>query len=148
VLRITPEQLRQAAPLESVLPDFFSFVGDDIIVGHFIGMDMDFISRAATSNAAGHTRQPSCGHHAAGRHLQKTGDGQISRKQRFGFGRVNLQRLTEEFDIFSFNAHDALEDALQTAYPFLFPCEKVATRGVVTLADYRRAGQGLPWAAM
>ncbi|MBL0378546.1 MAG: 3'-5' exonuclease [Desulfofustis sp. PB-SRB1] len=148
VHRITPEQLRQAPPLESVLPGFFSFVGDDIIVGHFIGMDMDFISRAAKSMRLATPANHLVDTMRLAAIYKKLVLGRYHESSSSASGEFNLRRLTKEFDIPSFNAHDALEDALQTAYLFLFLCKKVATRGVVTLADYRRAGQGLHWAAM
>lgn len=40
---ITNEMLQSAPMLSSVLPEFFSFVGDNIVIGHNINFDINFI---------------------------------------------------------------------------------------------------------
>ena len=50
--RITPDQLRQARPLDKVLSEFIEFVGGSLLVGHYVGLDTGFINRA-TQNVFG-----------------------------------------------------------------------------------------------
>jgi len=40
---ITDDMLRDAPPIERVLPDFLSFIGDTIVVGHNVNFDINFI---------------------------------------------------------------------------------------------------------
>lgn len=42
---ITPSDLADRPPIEDVVPQFLDFCGDDIIVGHFISLDMHFLKR-------------------------------------------------------------------------------------------------------
>lgn len=51
---ITNEMLEKERPLESVLPEFLSFVGDDIVVGHNINFDINFIYDACINMGLPH----------------------------------------------------------------------------------------------
>ena len=53
----------------------------------------------------------------------------------------NLDNLTEEFNLPRFKPHDALEDALQTAYLFLFLVKKLKHGGIRTLKELYLAGR-------
>ncbi len=53
----------------------------------------------------------------------------------------NLEDLAQEYGLPAFKAHDALEDALQTAYLFLFLVKKFRKGGLVTLKELYRAGR-------
>ena len=148
VHKITPEQLRQAPPLEEVLPKFLSFIDSDLLVGHFIGIDMAFLNRATKRVFRGTVANP---------HIDTLRMAQIYRRLILGRAQedstssksqYNLQALTKEFNLPYFDAHDALEDALQTAYLFLFLAKKLRTEGVVTLSDLYAAGRGINWATL
>ena len=44
---ITPSEVAEKPPIEGVMSEFIDFCRDDVIVGHFISLDMDFINREA-----------------------------------------------------------------------------------------------------
>ena len=54
----------------------------------------------------------------------------------------NLDDLSHEFHLPRFKPHDALEDALQTAYLFLFLLKKFRHGGIRTLKELYRSGRG------
>ena len=57
--RITPEQLKVAPPMEEVLPEFIEFCGNGLLVGHFVGIDMHFLNKAARRTLGGMLSNPS-----------------------------------------------------------------------------------------
>lgn len=148
VHKITPEQLKIAPPLEEVLPRFLSFVGNDLLVGHFVGLDMGFVNRA-TRKLYRSTLANSC--------LDTLRMSQIYKRLILGRyhenstssnNAYNLQSLSLEFNLPFFDAHDALEDSLQTAYLFLFLAKKMKKEGLISLSDLYSAGRGINWATI
>jgi len=53
----------------------------------------------------------------------------------------NLDDLGKEYNLPRFKPHDALEDALQTAYLFLYLIKKFRKGGLVTLKDIFQSGR-------
>lgn len=53
---INPEQLRGAEPIESVLPRFLAWLGDDPLVGHNLGFDLAFLDPLARAHGHGGLR--------------------------------------------------------------------------------------------
>jgi len=140
VHRITPEQLRHAPPMEEVLPEFLDFCGDALLVGHFVGIDMYFLGKATRKYLGGLVSNPSVDtmRLARGYKEAKCVDhfGGCDQSESF-----NLDDLSEEFNLPRFKPHDALEDALQTAYLFLFLAKKLKHGGVRTLKELYLAGR-------
>jgi len=140
VHRITPEQLREAPKLEEVLPTFFSYIGADVLVGHYIGLDMSFLQKATEKLYNGALANP-C--------IDTLRIAQGYKQAMLGYQDENtptddsytLKDLSSEFDLPIFDAHDALEDAMQTAYLFLFLIKKFRQGGLVTLRDLYHAGR-------
>lgn len=134
VHRITPEQLKNAPPVEEVLADFIRFCDGAVLVGHFISLDLHFLNQAARKVFGGAFANPSVDtmsmvkvyKELAGRHNPRAVD---------HGGSLVLDDLTKEFGLPRFKPHDALEDALQTAYLFLFLAKKLEEYGVYTLVD-------------
>ncbi len=140
VHRITPERLRQAAPMEEVLPAFLEFCGSGLLVGHFVGIDMHFLNRAARrvlggmlSNPCIDTMRLARGYREA-RCIDHFGGCDQSES-------YNLDDLCNAFGLPRFKPHDALEDALQTAYLFLFLVKKLKHGGIRTLRELYLAGR-------
>lgn len=140
VHRITPEQLREAPKLEEVLPTFFSYIGADVLVGHYIGLDMSFLQKATEKLFNGTLANP-C--------IDTLRIAQGYKRAMLGYQDENtpsadsytLKDLSREFNLPIFDAHDALEDAMQTAYLFLFLIKKFRQGGLVTLRDLYHAGR-------
>jgi DNA polymerase-3 subunit epsilon len=142
--RITPEAIVEAPPLREVLPGLIEFCKGTLIVGHHIGLDMSFLNRACrkhhglplanpcldTMRMAMLWREKRCPSHY----------------ERFSLNiSYVLTDLAEEFDLPRFTAHDALGDALQTAYLFVYLAKKIARNTPLTLRELFRAGQSWRW---
>jgi DNA polymerase-3 subunit epsilon len=140
VHRITPQQLKNAPPMEDVLPAFLDFCGDALLVGHFVGIDMHFLNKAAKKYLGGLVSNPSID-------TMRLARGYKEAKCLDHFGgcdqseSYNLDFLTEEFNLPRFKPHDALEDAMQTAYLFLFLIKKLKHGGIRTLKELYLAGR-------
>jgi DNA polymerase-3 subunit epsilon len=146
--RITPEQLRSMPPVEEVLPEFIKFCGNAMIVGHHVILDMNFLNRAARDVLGGTLANPSVdtmrlamGYKEA-QFMGEQGRSNLSTS-------YNLADLTREFRLPVFKTHDALDDALQTAYLFLFLIKKMRQGRIRTLKDLYLAGRDVemvvPW---
>ena len=140
--RITPEQLRDAPAMQDVLPDFVRFCGDALLVGHFVAIDMHFLNRAARRVLGGSLSNPSVDTMRLARAYKEA-----RCRDYYGFCdqsmSYNLDDLSREFHLPRFKPHDALEDALQTAYLFLFLLKKFRRGGINTLRDLYRSGRAL-----
>ena len=142
--RITPEAIAQAPPLAEVLPGLIEFCKGTLIVGHHVGLDMSFLNRACRT----HHGQP-----LANPCLDTMRMAMLWREKRTPshYEQFNLNisyvltDLAEEFDLPRFTAHEALGDALQTAYLFIYLAKKIARNNPLTLRELFRAGQSWRW---
>jgi DNA polymerase-3 subunit epsilon len=142
--RITPQQVRDRPRLRHVLPEFLDFVGSSLIVGHHVGLDMAFLNRAL-DGVYGHKLENPC--------LDTLRMAQIHRAEhwenyydRYALNvSYALSDLADEWGLPRFPAHNALFDAMQTAYLFLYLIRKIKGGGLVTLNDLYRAGRNWRW---
>ncbi len=138
--RITPDQLRNARPPEEVLPDFIDFCGNALLVGHFVGIDMTFLNRTCKKTLGGHILNPSVD-------TMRLARGYIEGRGVYSYGHTDqsisyrLEDLSSRFDLPRFKPHNALEDAMQTAYLFLFFLKKLKKGGIKTLKQLYQAGR-------
>lgn len=140
--RITPEQLRQMPTIEEVLPEFIQYCGDGLMVGHHVSLDITFLNRAANkilggtfSNPSVDTMRLAMGYKKA-KFMESHGHTNLSTSYR-------LDDLTHEFNLPQFKPHDALEDALQTAYLFLFLAKKMKKGKIRTLKELYESGRNV-----
>ncbi len=140
VHRITPEQLRKMPSIEDVLPGFIQYCGDALLVGHYVSLDITFLNRFALETLGGALSNPSVdtmrlakGYKEA-KFMESHGHTNLSTS-------YNLNDLTREFNLPEFKPHDALEDAIQTAYLFLFLVKKMKSGKIRTLKDLYQAGR-------
>jgi len=143
VHRITSEQLEVAPGLEEVLPEFIEFCGASVLIGHYLHIDLAFINRAAKKILGGRLQNPNidCARLAQAhlKYLNRSGVKRISLDDAF-----QLPKLAGDYGLPLFLPHDALEDAMQTAYLFIFLASKLREHGLVTFRDFRQAAeQGL-----
>ncbi|WP_417914504.1 PolC-type DNA polymerase III [Candidatus Electronema sp. JM] len=139
---ITPEQLREAPTLEEVLPQFVEFCGDALLLGHFVEIDMGYLNRAARKILGGTLANPTVDTLRLVKAYKET-----SYICDYGYCdqsfSCNLDELITEFNLPRFKPHDALEDALQCAYLFLFLAKKLNNGEIKTLRQLYQAGQPL-----
>ncbi|MFW5488730.1 MAG: 3'-5' exonuclease [Desulfovibrio sp.] len=123
VHRITPDEVRNMPRLRSVLPDLVTFCTGRIIVGHNIGLDMDFLNRALGDVMQGRLNNPRQDTmHLAQVHQAAQGGYFQQFDQRTAFDLAHLGRI---YNLPPYPAHNALSDAMQTACLFLVLLRKL-----------------------
>jgi DNA polymerase-3 subunit epsilon len=145
--QITPQQLEEATPLEKVLPMFLKFIEEDLLVGHYVTIDTTFLNRATRQLYNGSVANPSLDTMRMAQIYKRTVLGDYHGSQQIADGRYNLQKLSRELNLPYFDAHDALEDALQTAYLFIFLVKKLRTAGIETIRELIAAGKEIAMSA-
>jgi len=140
VHRITPQQIENAPSLQEVLPGFVEFCGRSFLVGHHVGLDTAFVNRAAKKIFGTGLHNPCLDTMRLAQAYREMTWKQYHDRFRMNIS-YNLAVLSKEYGLPSFARHDAFEDALQTAYLFLFLVKKMRVQGVVTLKDLFNAGQ-------
>lgn len=138
--RIRPSELINQPTIDVVLQEFAEFIGDDVVVGHFIQIDWAFVNRDMQNHLGkrlGNYTFDTCRVHQWVDLQNHTMDGT------YGYGMAqdvecNLFALANQFDITITEAHHALYDALLAAY--------IWQRYLVSLKSFgvRRLGDLLP----
>jgi len=138
--RLTPQVLEKAPYIDEVLHDFVKFCYGSLLVGHFIDLDMSFID-AVTKKIMHDSLENPCIDtlRLAIRHREKE-TGYYEDRYKMS-GSYSLDDISRENKLPVFPAHDALQDAFQTAYLFLALVKKLQKRGVHTLKDLYLAGK-------
>ena len=142
--RITPQQLEQAPPLENILGDFIEFCGNTLLVGHYIGLDMSFLNRATQKIMGGKLHNPCIDTMRLAQVFNEERWGNYYDQFDYGIS-YNLEDLSVKYGLPLFKRHDALQDAYQTAYLFLFLAKKLKQGGLKTLKDLYMAGRSWRW---
>ncbi|MBC8209188.1 MAG: 3'-5' exonuclease [Desulfobulbaceae bacterium] len=140
VHRITPGQLEEAPPLNVVLPAFVEFLGSSLLVGHHIALDMTFLNRASKKVLGGTLVNPGIDTMRMAQGYRRVLLGHYHQHGESQTG-YSLDALSREYRLPLFKPHDALEDAMQTAYLFLFLLKKFRKGGLLTLKDIYQAGR-------
>jgi DNA polymerase III subunit epsilon len=139
VHRITPEQIRDAPMPEQVLPEFFDFCQDSVIVGHLPELDFSFLNKVSRRVMGGVLRNPCLDSMELARTLWKLRENRqfetLPKIRSF-----NLTELSGACHLPMFASHDALCDALQTACLFLFLVDGLRKLGLTTFKDFYRVG--------
>lgn len=144
VHRITPQRLENAPPIAEVLPHFVEYCGKSLLVGYYVALDSAFMNRACRRHLGAIMHNPSIDTLRLARvHLQRFGlprrrrpDDEVSH---------TLASFSKLYNLPFFPPHDALQDALQTAYLFLFLVKKLQAEGYRTLRQLFQAGHGARW---
>lgn len=137
---ITPSDVAEKPASGDVLSEFAEFCGDDIIVGHFISLDMDFINKEMKS---GHGRElknrtvDTCRLYEWIRY----GEGSFSSHYTVNADDLNLFAIAREYGIPVSGAHNALSDAFITAQLFQRFLSIFPGLGVSTLKGLLKIGR-------
>ncbi len=139
--RITPDELKDAPDLTSVLEAFVDFCGDSVLVGHFVHIDRKFLRKAMMKSLGGVMRNPLIDSMQLARfHRNNRKAARVYREvEECSY---NLAELSRAYNLPIFPAHDALQDALQTAYLFIFLVKNLCDEEeMTTLKQFRRVGR-------
>ena len=140
VHRITPEQLETAQSAGKILPKFVEYIHGSLLVGHYLPLDMHFLNKATRRWMGGGLSNPGVDtmRMAQGYKRVQLGHYHEHNPREISY---SLDDLGVEYNLPRFKPHDALEDALQTAYLFLYLIKKVRKGGLVTLKDIFQSGR-------
>ncbi|MCG6881715.1 MAG: 3'-5' exonuclease [Deltaproteobacteria bacterium] len=133
--RITPGELRRAEPIKEVLPRFIDFCGGAFLVGHHVSLDLEFVNRACQNYLGGVIESSSLDTMRLARAYKTSLNGPYldhHEKQ----DSYRLSSLSDEFHLPKFAEHNALQDALQTAYLFIYLIRKLRYGDTGTVNDY------------
>ncbi len=133
VHEITPSEVSQEKEIQTVLPEFLKFCGDDVIVGHFTAIDLDFINRETKRWLGSLLTNPALDTFILYQWLWR----RWSSENFFGHLplKPDLFEMAKAFDIPIGGAHNALMDAFLTAQVFQRLLPWLERSGVHTLAD-------------
>jgi DNA polymerase-3 subunit epsilon len=142
--RITPSQASKAPPLEEALLAFLDYCGNSVIIGHNISLDMKIINRELKILFGGRLHNLCLDTMRLARAYQErhwAGSPECCNTDIS----YNLKKLSQEYNLPLFEEHNALTDALQTAYLFLFLIHKLQDISAWTLKDLCKAGCVRRW---
>ena len=142
--KLTPEELKQAPPVEEVVPRFLEYLGNSLIIGHCIGIDMDFLAKVCRKLYGGTLANPTIDTMRLSRGYQRKLYGRYHDHGAL-IGSYNLHDLCNKFHLPLFEAHNALDDAIQTAYLFIYLVKKFRTGGLQTLKELYSAAKTGSW---
>ncbi len=142
--RITPDVLKDAHSIEEVLPEFVSFCHGSFLVGHYVGLDVKFLNKALKQYLGGTINNPCIDTMKLAQLYKEEQWGNYYDKFNYRIS-FNLEDLSIEYGLPDFEPHDALEDAYQTAYLFLFLVKKLRSGGFETIKDLYMAGRSWRW---
>lgn len=137
--RITPGELLEAKPIADVLPHFIDFCGGAFLVGHHVSMDLSFVNRACENYLGGVIRSSNLDTMRLAMAYKASMNGPYF-DHREKQNSYSLSSLSEEFHLPKFAEHNALQDALQTAYLFIYLIHKMGPGDTGTVNDYIKIG--------
>ncbi len=142
--RITPGQARKSPPIADILPDFLDYCGNSMIIGHNIGLDMAFINKALKQCLGGILYNPCLDTMRMARIYRE--EQWINYYDRYNLSvSYNLKELSKEYGLPVFPEHNAMNDAIQAAYLFLYLVHKLQHGSIRTLKDLYMAGRNWRW---
>ncbi len=128
---ITPGIAARATPAAQVFKDFITFIGGDVIIGHYVDFDYQMLSAACKR------------HLGVGLYNKKYDTMQLLKRTENHFAFTNLHQpeelqldhVCERFSIPISDRHTAMGDALATALLFMRQLKKLEKRGAKTVGD-------------
>ena len=140
VHEITPSDVRRKPGIDTALVELEDFLGDSIIVGHFVSIDMGFLNKDAKRCGIKKIDNPVVDTCSIFDFLRKEGNGFRSQ---FDDGIVNkdLFSIARKYNIEVGGAHNALVDAYITAQVFQRFLRYMKKFGVFTIRDLLRVGR-------
>ncbi|MBQ7901533.1 MAG: PHP domain-containing protein, partial [Clostridia bacterium] len=126
---ITDDMVADAPSIDAMLPKFYDFVGDSVLVAHNAGFDTSFIKKAASD----------CGMEYNFTVIDTL---DLARCTVPELKKHNLAALTKHFNIKLENHHRACDDAMATAHVFLKLVSKLEDMDVTNVNGINEAMAG------
>ncbi len=134
---ITPSEVMEKPAIDAVLREFTEFCGDDLVVGHFVSIDLEFINREMLRTQGSALANPAVDTFSVHEWLRKRSKAQTGDSRQAGF---RLYDIVREFGIPVNGAHNALMDAFITAQLFQRLIPLLARTGVYEIEELLRIG--------
>ncbi len=113
---ITQLMVKGKPKIQDVLPDFFKFIGNHVIIGHGIGLDIAFLSQSAKR------------HNIASNISSRPSLDTLRLARLYGESPTNsLEKLREHFNIEEEGAHRAMNDVVVNIEVFKFLANRFKT---------------------
>lgn len=111
--QITPSEVKEQPDIRTALLDFFAFSGQDVLVGHFVNIDLCFLDRESTRLSGITVTNPVIDTLSVYTWLRK----RLPMAKYFSLPEsgISLYDIARTFDIPLGGAHNALLDAFTTA---------------------------------
>jgi DNA polymerase-3 subunit epsilon len=139
VHEITPSEVAAKPGIGTVLREFLGFCGADVLVGHFVSIDMEFLNREAKRTLAVPLANPVIDTFSIYEWLRKRTKVAWCRS---GAGTVyRLYDIARHLDIAVEGSHNALRDAFTTAELFQRFLPLLAESGARDLGDLLSIGR-------
>ncbi|MCK4911041.1 MAG: 3'-5' exonuclease [Thermodesulfovibrionales bacterium] len=117
VHEITKTDLEDACGLAGVLDEFLEFVGDAVLVGHFVSIDMNFVNNALKKLYGVKLQSPATDTHSIHDWLYEN-DADFARHYKGMTSRKDLFSMARRYGLGMEKAHNAFHDAYLTAQLF------------------------------
>jgi DNA polymerase-3 subunit epsilon len=137
---ITPTEARQSPDIDTLFPEFLDFCGDAVLVGHFVAIDLGFVSKEMERMYGIPVQNPSVDTGRIYQWLARRGTGSCAFQGETNED-VTLRALAVRYGISVNGAHNALSDAFVTAQIFQRFLSELPAHGVKTLRDLIRMGR-------
>lgn len=137
---ITPSDVAEKPEIAPVLRELAEYCGDDIIVGHFISLDMSFIARDLRRSGFEQLKNPvvdTCSLY----NWTKANEASFSRHFTGKRNELDLFALAREYGITFSEGHNALSDAFITAQLFQRLLSQLPGLGVHSVKDLLTVGK-------
>ncbi len=127
-----------------MIPAFADFCGGAVLIGHFLSLDIPFLDKACVKHIGGIIQNPLLDTMKLAEYVRKH-DWKILQKRYNKPASLNLAELSGTYRLPQFRQHDALSDAIQTAYLFLFLIQNLRSSGIESfdklyaIGRYRRS---------
>ncbi len=137
--RITPRELSGAESIVDVLPRFVDYCGGAFLIGHHVLLDLGFVNRACQNYLSGMMKSSSLDTMRLAMAYKESLNGpHVDHREKPNAYR--LSSLSEEFHLPRFGEHNAFQDAMQTAYLFIYLIHKMRLGATGTMNDYLKIG--------
>lgn len=115
--QITHTDLAQAEPLQDAMDEFVSFIGDAVLLGHFVHIDVHFVNRALKKLYGRRLANPAVDTATLHDWLYDN-DSRFARHHRGMTSKNDLFSMAKRYGIEGGKAHNAFSDAYLTAQLF------------------------------
>lgn len=136
---ITPSDAKTGRTIDTVIIEFLDFCGDDIIVGHFLSLDMKFINKELKHVLNRTVKNPVLDtwriyDWIEEQYLKTVGYDEILSDEK------NLYSLAKKYNIYVTESHNALSDAFVTAQLFQRLLSQLQAMGILTIKKLLKIG--------